>query len=177
MLLATVSCGDSSVNLPVEKVKEITGEPSDTVTAFFKSSEETEVTDSLVRSYPDRFVECLFMTPEDCLSRRQKKQISNQKSEENSKTGRVISIGTPEVSLLVKDYQQKIQSNRIALKQIKSEWTTNDESRVRVELDIEGKKVIKDLLLFKETKWQIIEIANENQYPNYAQPSGSNRPL
>jgi hypothetical protein len=170
MLFVNVCCSFSSVNLPVEKVKNFVDEPSETVIKFFQPSEKIEETNSLVRPYPERFVECLFMNPEDCSIKRLKKQKSSQKTEENSNMSRVTSMGENELSLRIENYQQKIQSNQIFFKQINSVWTVNDESRVRVELEIKGKKLIKDLLLFREKRWQIIEIANENEYLYYAQP-------
>ena len=175
MLFINVCCSFNSANLPVEKVKNFVDEPSDTVIKFFQPSEKIEETNSLVRPYPERFVECLFMNSEDCSIKRLKKQKSSQKTEENSNMSRVTSMGENELSLLIKDYQQKVQSNQILFNQINSVWIVNDESRVRVELEIKGKKVIKDLLLFKEKRWQIIEIANENEHLYYAQPSESNK--
>jgi hypothetical protein len=144
-----------------------------TINSFFTPSAKEELTDSIVRSYPDRFSECLLMTPEECFDKRQKKQSSDFK--EKSNDSQVILIKDSEISILIKSYQDKIKSNKIILDQIKAVWIANDESRVRVELKIEGKKITKDLLLFKEKRWQIIEIANENEYPNFAQPSESNK--
>lgn len=176
MLLNVLSCHVNSVNLPGKETIRTTDRSSDTVADFFNIEKNNE-THSIVRSYPNKFVECLFMSVEECEAKRREKQNLNQKTNENSTEARVISIDQTEVSMRITDYQQKIRSKQVALKRIVSEWTTNDESRVRVELDIKGKSITKDFLLYKEKIWKIIEIANENEHSHYAPVIDQNKVL
>ncbi|HEY0458623.1 MAG TPA: hypothetical protein VGC97_05675 [Pyrinomonadaceae bacterium] len=174
ILLVSGGCKQSVTSLSVENGKRSDSELITTVNSFFTPSAK-ELTVLMVRPFPERFSECLLMSPEECFNNRQKKQNSNLKYKENSNRFEVILVKDSEISILVKDYQDKINSNQVILNQIKSVWTTNDESRVRVELVIREKKTIKDLLLFRDERWQIFEIANENEYPNFAQPTENNK--
>lgn len=131
---------------------------------FFDGSETSRK--ALVRRPPPEFLRCIGLTARECREETIDAVVRTRPAADGVQR---VSL-EPEMSFWTETYAESAASGKAVLKRILGEFSAGDESRVRVELEVEGRPVTKDVLLYRETVWQIFEIAAPGEYPNFAAP-------
>jgi hypothetical protein len=146
--------------------------PSDSLKLFFdKSSVGDESVKDLITTHPNQYFECIYETPEECKIKREKNKEISKNTKNSPNVAKGISLGTREISILVRAFSKGIKEQKVTLTEIKNEWIKNDEARVRVYFVSNGRNYEKDFLLFKENdKWKLFEIIEKDDDINFASP-------
>ncbi len=179
IFLFSISCSDSKSEFSKNEIesapsqiveqKENKSTPSQTVKQFFQIEQKDKA--NLITVSPNVYYECLYETPEQCFEKRKAKEIQNKSERKPTLNGEGISMGEKEVSLLVRGMSNGITNERVVLTNIESVWVNDNEARVRVNINSNGLKLTRDILLYKEKdQWQIFEFVDVNQYINFAPP-------
>lgn len=134
--------------------------PDRTVRNFFEPKLSATERARLVSIQPLDFVECVGLSSDECVKLREvrKKPLSDSAA---------VIDETPDRSPSIDVYLREIGSGRTRLIAIKETLIDGNSARVRIEVDADGEKLVRDALLTLDVEWKIFEIAFDDFYPNF----------